>query len=195
MEELLGTCNCQFKSMGGVVLLWVLRSGEGEEDEGGGRSSDSGDGLGPPVEGEGRTATARHLPASFAASSPSYPLLFVLRDTAPATVACCLPLPSLHANHCLTRLVLNIISGDPCFQIAGIEGQKRYICRGAASVAPLLPKGKVKKGAYVVFLQLAARIAVFNLHKNAKKSFSETIKDMYLHYNERSGLLLCGFQT
>uniref|UniRef100_A0A8R7R7N0 Uncharacterized protein n=1 Tax=Triticum urartu TaxID=4572 RepID=A0A8R7R7N0_TRIUA len=109
MEELLGTCNCQFKSMGGVVLLWVLRSGEGEEDEGGGRSSDSGDGLGPPVEGEGRTATARHLPASFAASSPSYPLLFVLRDTAPATVACCLPLPSLHANHCLTRLVLNII--------------------------------------------------------------------------------------
>uniref|UniRef100_A0A8R7R1V0 Uncharacterized protein n=1 Tax=Triticum urartu TaxID=4572 RepID=A0A8R7R1V0_TRIUA len=112
MEELPGTCNCQFKSMGGVVLLWVLRSGEGEEDEGGGRSSDSGDGLGPSVEGEGRTATARHLPASFAASSPSYPLLFVLRDTAPATVACCLPLPSLHANHCLTRLVLNIISRD-----------------------------------------------------------------------------------
>ncbi|XP_073364276.1 uncharacterized protein [Aegilops tauschii subsp. strangulata] len=87
------------------------------------------------------------------------------------------------------------ISGDPCFQVAGIEGQKRYICRGAASVAPLLPKGKVKEGACVVLLQFAARIAVSNLHKNAKKSFSETIKDMYLHYNERSGLLLCGFQT
>ncbi|XBJ12527.1 hypothetical protein VPH35_017038 [Triticum aestivum] len=68
-------------------------------------------------------------------------------------------------------------------------------CRGAASVAPLLPKGKVKEDARVVLLQLAARIAVSNLHKNAKKSFSETIKDMYLHYNKRSGLLLCGFQT
>ncbi|KAM3227740.1 hypothetical protein ACQJBY_059460 [Aegilops geniculata] len=68
-------------------------------------------------------------------------------------------------------------------------------CCGAASVAPLLPKGKVKEGACVLLLQLAARIAVSNLHKNAKKSFSETIKDMYLHYNERSGLLLCGFQT
>ncbi|VAI79543.1 unnamed protein product [Triticum turgidum subsp. durum] len=68
-------------------------------------------------------------------------------------------------------------------------------CHRAASVAPLLPKGKVKKGACVVLLQLAARIAVSNLHNNAKKSFLETIKDMYLHYNERSGLLLCGFQT
>ena len=47
-------------------------------------------------------------------------------------------------------------------------------CRGAASVAPLLPKGKVKDGACVVLLQLAARIVVSNLHKNAKKSFSET---------------------
>ncbi|KAI3427512.1 Ribonucleoside-diphosphate reductase [Psidium guajava] len=35
---------------------------------------------------------------------------------------------------------------------------------------------------------LAARIAVSNLHKNTKKSFSETIKDMYTHVNERSGL-------
>ncbi|KAJ0989301.1 hypothetical protein J5N97_007657 [Dioscorea zingiberensis] len=35
---------------------------------------------------------------------------------------------------------------------------------------------------------LAARIAVSNLHKNTKKSFSETIKDMYTHFNERSGL-------
>ncbi|XBI29966.1 hypothetical protein VPH35_053820 [Triticum aestivum] len=55
---------------------------------------------------------------------------------------------------------------------------------------PLLPKGKVKEGACVVFLHLAARIVVSNLRKNAKK-----IKDMYPHYNERSGLLLCGFQT
>ncbi|OAY69606.1 Ribonucleoside-diphosphate reductase large subunit [Ananas comosus] len=36
---------------------------------------------------------------------------------------------------------------------------------------------------------LAARIAVSNLHKNTKKSFSETIKDMYNHCNERSGLM------
>ncbi|VAH43215.1 unnamed protein product [Triticum turgidum subsp. durum] len=64
-----------------------------------------------------------------------------------------------------------------------------------ASVAPLLPKGKVKEGACVVLLQLPMRIVVSNLHKNAKKSFSETIKDMYLHYNKRSGLLFCGFQT
>ncbi|KAM3359847.1 ribonucleoside-diphosphate reductase large subunit [Capsicum galapagoense] len=35
---------------------------------------------------------------------------------------------------------------------------------------------------------LAARIAVSNLHKNTKKSFSETIKDMYYHISERSGL-------
>lgn len=35
---------------------------------------------------------------------------------------------------------------------------------------------------------LAARIAVSNLHKNTKKSFSETIKDMYHHVSERSGL-------
>ncbi|VAH59910.1 unnamed protein product [Triticum turgidum subsp. durum] len=66
---------------------------------------------------------------------------------------------------------------------------RRYKC------CPLVPKGKVKEGACVVLLQLATRIVVSNLHKNAKKSFSETIKDMYLHYNERSGLLLCGFQT
>ena len=47
-------------------------------------------------------------------------------------------------------------------------------CHHAASVAPLLPKGKVKKGACVVLLHLAARIAVSNLRKNAKKSFSAT---------------------
>ncbi|KAJ0254193.1 ATP-cone domain-containing protein [Hirschfeldia incana] len=38
------------------------------------------------------------------------------------------------------------------------------------------------------YASLAARIAVSNLHKNTKKSFSETIKDMYYHVNERSGL-------
>ncbi|XP_020693424.1 ribonucleoside-diphosphate reductase large subunit [Dendrobium catenatum] len=37
------------------------------------------------------------------------------------------------------------------------------------------------------YASLAARIAVSNLHKNTKKSFSETIKDMYNHFNERSG--------
>eukprot|EP00249_Psilotum_nudum_P010872 c22819_g1_i2 orf=352-2784(-) len=36
---------------------------------------------------------------------------------------------------------------------------------------------------------LAARIAVSNLHKNTKKSFSETIKDMYMHVDQRSGQL------
>ncbi|KAK9270802.1 hypothetical protein L1049_026387 [Liquidambar formosana] len=34
---------------------------------------------------------------------------------------------------------------------------------------------------------LAARIAVSNLHKNTKTSFSETINDMYNHFNKRSG--------
>ncbi|KAK1322832.1 Ribonucleoside-diphosphate reductase large subunit [Acorus calamus] len=34
---------------------------------------------------------------------------------------------------------------------------------------------------------LVARIVVLNLHKNTRKSFSETIKEMYGHYNERSG--------
>ncbi|GKD63628.1 hypothetical protein Tco_1305736, partial [Tanacetum coccineum] len=32
---------------------------------------------------------------------------------------------------------------------------------------------------------LAARIAVSNLHKNTRKLFSETIKDMYIHVSER----------
>ncbi|KAH0969674.1 hypothetical protein GBA52_028466 [Prunus armeniaca] len=35
---------------------------------------------------------------------------------------------------------------------------------------------------------LAARIVVSNLHKNTMKSFSETIKMMYNHVSERSGL-------
>ncbi|KAJ6798454.1 ribonucleoside-diphosphate reductase large subunit-like [Iris pallida] len=38
------------------------------------------------------------------------------------------------------------------------------------------------------YASLAARIAVSNLHKNTKKSFSETVKLMYNHFNERSGL-------
>ncbi|KAJ3677045.1 hypothetical protein LUZ60_002769 [Juncus effusus] len=37
------------------------------------------------------------------------------------------------------------------------------------------------------YAQLAARIAVSNLHKNTKKLFSETVKIMYAHYDERSG--------
>ncbi|PKU74034.1 Ribonucleoside-diphosphate reductase large subunit [Dendrobium catenatum] len=35
--------------------------------------------------------------------------------------------------------------------------------------------------------QLAARIAVSNLHKNTKKLFSETIKEMYHHVSQKSG--------
>ncbi|XP_022843280.1 ribonucleoside-diphosphate reductase large subunit-like [Olea europaea var. sylvestris] len=38
------------------------------------------------------------------------------------------------------------------------------------------------------YASLAARIAVSNLHKNTKKLFSETIKEMYNHVSERSGL-------
>ncbi|WP_026711113.1 ribonucleoside-diphosphate reductase subunit alpha [Flavobacterium filum] len=37
------------------------------------------------------------------------------------------------------------------------------------------------------YAQLAARIAVSNLHKNTKKSFSETMTDMYLYVNPRTG--------
>lgn len=36
------------------------------------------------------------------------------------------------------------------------------------------------------YAQLAARIAVSNLHKNTKKSFSETMKDMYEYINPRT---------
>jgi ribonucleoside-diphosphate reductase alpha chain len=36
------------------------------------------------------------------------------------------------------------------------------------------------------YAQLAARIAVSNLHKNTKKSFSETMKDMYHYINPRT---------
>ncbi|KAJ6929492.1 hypothetical protein NC652_013390 [Populus alba x Populus x berolinensis] len=37
-------------------------------------------------------------------------------------------------------------------------------------------------------MTLAARIVVSNLHKNTQKSFSETIKIMYNHFNDKSGL-------
>lgn len=37
------------------------------------------------------------------------------------------------------------------------------------------------------YAQLAARIAVSNLHKNTKKSFSETMNDMYHYINPRTG--------
>jgi ribonucleoside-diphosphate reductase alpha chain len=37
------------------------------------------------------------------------------------------------------------------------------------------------------YAQLAARIAISNLHKNTKKSFSETMKDMFYYVNPRNG--------
>jgi len=37
------------------------------------------------------------------------------------------------------------------------------------------------------YAQLAARVAISNLHKNTKKSFSETAKDMYHYVNPRNG--------
>ncbi|CAM3499463.1 ribonucleoside-diphosphate reductase subunit alpha [Flavobacterium longum] len=37
------------------------------------------------------------------------------------------------------------------------------------------------------YAQLAARIAISNLHKNTKKSFSETMADMYHYVNPRTG--------
>jgi len=37
------------------------------------------------------------------------------------------------------------------------------------------------------YAKLAARISVSNLHKNTKKSFSETMEDLYLYVNPRNG--------
>ena len=37
------------------------------------------------------------------------------------------------------------------------------------------------------YTQLAARISVSNLHKNTKKSFSSTMKDLYEYINPRTG--------
>ena len=37
------------------------------------------------------------------------------------------------------------------------------------------------------YAKLAARIAVSNLHKNTKKSFSETMTDLYVYVNSRTG--------
>jgi len=37
------------------------------------------------------------------------------------------------------------------------------------------------------YAKLAARIAVSNLHKNTKKSFSETMLDLYEYVNPRTG--------
>ncbi|CAL4967507.1 unnamed protein product [Urochloa decumbens] len=39
------------------------------------------------------------------------------------------------------------------------------------------------------YASLAGRIAVSNLHKNTMKSFSETVKVLYMHQDERSGLM------
>ena len=36
------------------------------------------------------------------------------------------------------------------------------------------------------YAKLAARISVSNLHKNTKKSFSETMKDLYVYINPRT---------
>src|ERR1041384_6671491 len=36
------------------------------------------------------------------------------------------------------------------------------------------------------YAQLAARIAISNLHKNTNKSFSETMKEMYFYVNPRN---------
>jgi len=37
------------------------------------------------------------------------------------------------------------------------------------------------------YAKLAARISVSNLHKNTKKSFSETMSDLYTYVNPRNG--------
>ena len=37
------------------------------------------------------------------------------------------------------------------------------------------------------YAKLAARISVSNLHKNTKKSFSETMKELYEYINPRTG--------
>ena len=37
------------------------------------------------------------------------------------------------------------------------------------------------------YAQLAARISVSNLHKNTKKSFSSTMRDLYEYVNPRTG--------
>ena len=37
------------------------------------------------------------------------------------------------------------------------------------------------------YAQLAARISVSNLHKNTKKSFSDTMTDLYNYVNPRTG--------
>nr|CAB3448247.1 unnamed protein product [Digitaria exilis] len=39
------------------------------------------------------------------------------------------------------------------------------------------------------YASLAGRIAVSNLHKNTMESFSETVKLLYMHHDERSGLM------
>ncbi|XP_061344928.1 ribonucleoside-diphosphate reductase large subunit-like [Gastrolobium bilobum] len=38
------------------------------------------------------------------------------------------------------------------------------------------------------YASLAARISVFNLHKNTEESFSETVKILHSHFHERSGM-------
>jgi ribonucleoside-diphosphate reductase alpha chain len=42
---------------------------------------------------------------------------------------------------------------------------------------------------------LAARIVVSNLHKNTKDDFSETIKDLYTYYDEKTKRDCCLIDT
>ncbi|CAO2040312.1 unnamed protein product [Urochloa humidicola] len=44
-------------------------------------------------------------------------------------------------------------------------------------------------GSHPDYASLAGRIAVSNLHKNTMKSFSETVTVLYMHQDERSGLM------
>ncbi|KAF7057572.1 hypothetical protein CFC21_064813 [Triticum aestivum] len=112
------------------------------------------------------------------ASLPAMPCVVLQRDR----FVCCL---ESHGHHARAEAKAAATLNALCCALSPVAFAKP--CCGAASVAPLLPKGKVKEGACVVLQQLAARIAVSNLQKYAKK-FSEMIKDMSPHYNKRSEL-------
>ncbi|EMS59885.1 Ribonucleoside-diphosphate reductase large subunit [Triticum urartu] len=120
------------------------------------------------------------LDAAFSGPRPPHPLaqadkpIYVKRAAAPQMVAgCCVPKFRHRPDAIKTE-----------------ESTKRTGPKDAIKIfAIVIPPSERSLAGDIFRTSLAARIAVSNLHKNTMKSFSETVKVMYTHFNERSGLM------
>ncbi|KAK4485994.1 hypothetical protein RD792_008649 [Penstemon davidsonii] len=83
----------------------------------------------------------------------------------------------LNSNYCHAGLVSEKVCAGVCNYITTTQ-----ISELAAETAAAMTT------IHTDYASLAARIAVSDLHKKTKESFSETIRDMYDHVDKRSGL-------